>query len=324
MNVDNIIFVCQKGQLELQSRILSSSIRYKLGDNVNVVAAVPHEISLLSSNTIELLRKLNVKICQIEEPSFHQYITNKNKPYLHGNKIDACRLFTMPGVNLLIDTDTIIFNEIPNLDISYNTVAGCDARGLSCSLYREGNEEKLEHLYSEFNISSIDAKYYNSGVIFYHSESNFSELWFEITHNIINNNSLEVDEKFPWADQIAFSIISALPEINFLWLSDKSFNNFHPGFKLQGKNYIHHYHNIWRVFQNRNTMDFLTELESYLKKLSIESNIFYELPLQKSFANLKFWQKRMSSLRAENKEQAEEIESLSKKVQRLESLLSKA
>lgn len=298
MNIDNIIFVCQKGELELQARILATSLRYKLGDRVRIVAAIPHSIDLLSRNTLNTLAALNVEVQLIKEPSFHQYMNHKGTPYLHGNKIDACKQFTIKGNNLLIDTDVVIYNTFPQLLLKSNTVAVTKARGLTCSLFQEGNELQLEKLYNKFGSNFNESKYCNSGVIFYNSESNFSELWFDFTHRLIKDETIELEAKFPWADQLSLSLIVALPDIDFNELSVSKFNNWHPGWENDGSNYIHHYHNFWKIFQSFKTIHYLQELEEYLKDVSSGSaEIFLELPIRRYFEILNGWHDRLSNLK---------------------------
>lgn len=280
MSIDNVIFVCQKGKLELEAKILATSIRYKWGDDFRVVAAVPHSINELGANTIEVLEALKVEVLEIKNISFHKYITHYNSPYLHGNKIDACREFTIKGNNLLIDTDTFVLNKLPSILQDDINLSGSIARGVTCTLFKDENKDLLKSVVGELGGMYSKLKYYNSGVIFYSAESGFQDLWSDMTHKVIERPDIRTGAKFPWADQISFSVITTLEDIVFEELPALEFNSPFPGWRLNNPTYIHHYHNLWRNFQNRRTYEYLLELESFLNVISPGSKIFYELPLR--------------------------------------------
>lgn len=152
---------------------------------------MPHDIGLLSANTRSTLEALDVDVLKISEITFHQYIKPSGSPYLHGNKIDACREFTIEGNNLLIDTDTFVLNNLQDLLQVGENLAGSIARGMSCSLFKEENTELLRTIVEDMGDRFDAIKYYNSGVVFYNSSSNFQSLWSDITHKILNRDDIQ-------------------------------------------------------------------------------------------------------------------------------------
>ena len=82
----NIVFVCQKGELELKALLLAWSLRKTHGASINLIAACPEykDWSDLSALTLSALKELSVDIKKFT-PTF-------GSDYPIGNKISALGL----------------------------------------------------------------------------------------------------------------------------------------------------------------------------------------------------------------------------------------
>ncbi len=203
-----IVFVCQKGELEVKASILAASLHfYNAGNNrIDWVVAMPSaEVwGSVSAATQAFLGGLGFRLCYIDSPFAEGYPI--------GNKIAAIGVETLAPVTLFLDSDIICLQQLPAKLWMHD---GLRAKPADFNTFSEG-EQVWPSLYEEFELpvpakrvlSTVSQQmmypYFNAGVIAVKSGANFSDCWLQVARQI-DGGSL-VTQKRPWLDQIALPI----------------------------------------------------------------------------------------------------------------------
>lgn len=202
----NIVFVCQRGQLEIKSVLLAWSLRKFLKNNCDITAAVPNYMDWgnLSSETETVLAKLNVR-CVNFIPTF-------GSEYPIGNKIDALGLLGDDRPGCFIDTDMLCLAPW-NLDALIEHV---DVLAKPADMSTWGSDKLWEDIYTQMGLPAPERRvrltvneklswpYFNAGFVVAKTPKALASAWMAIAKNLNNSESLE--NKFPWLDQITLPI----------------------------------------------------------------------------------------------------------------------
>ncbi|MGY6215096.1 sulfotransferase family protein [Methylolobus aquaticus] len=213
-------FVCQSGELEIESMLLASSLRLQMGDGIDLVACVPQPESVwgtLSATTLALLGELHVRQVPVRNGIAPSYPI--------GNKLGCLGVATAASRTIFLDSDIICLKALPQgaFPASFNAVPAFDVTWPS-------NANDWKPLYAAFNLpvperrllTPISGKYmwpyFNAGVIAVESNTEFSRVWEDCAQRIDAMD--EVANKRPWLDQIALPIAAARLGLDFRCLGE--------------------------------------------------------------------------------------------------------
>lgn len=228
-----LLFVCQPGHLELQGRLLVSSLADCLPEGISVFAAVP-EGEALSSNTQRLFDERGVFVERFE-PETHRRFN-----YPIGNKVDATAQLQRGDYTLFLDTDMIACRQIafePVLagDIFAVRIFGPRIFGeANLPLFRAFSEEYGASW--RFRITTEDehppriVEAFNAGLVGVRTGAGVAEQWRDLSQAVLRSKVLPEEFKDPLADQVALSCMRADDRYDFRVL-DSEWNNwrFDPG-----------------------------------------------------------------------------------------------
>lgn len=232
----SFIFVCQKGQLEIESLILAESLRRYAPKNSDLVAAIPKPFDIFgkpAEKTLDLLRDLGCRVeyfrnnivSKIKKPNKRHFITNKNFS------------LTIPcnsEKKVFIDSDSFFYGHFRN-SIEF---------GLPMTLipeFYQGSEcfqGKWKEYYEYFDLKLPNNRQIVTGnkgefalrppnfqTSFIAIGSNISgtfvriwnKIWFEINNNnILSGNKYHIG-------QLAFSMAIERLSIPYIMIEDESF-----------------------------------------------------------------------------------------------------
>lgn len=198
----NIIFICQKGELEIKAVFLAWSLRNTHGTSVNLYAAVPQQgdWNQLAEETRLLLDSLDVVLLDMPSPFGEQYAI--------GNKIAAIGLLPDSQPGCFLDSD-IISMESWALEIPTGTSLAKPADLGTWS-------ENWEYVYQKAGLNlpnrrvrltvsgSLSLPYFNAGVVATCVAKQLSIQWLELAKEFIGDGT--ICNKFPWLDQITLPL----------------------------------------------------------------------------------------------------------------------
>lgn len=222
----SFVFVCQKGQLEIQSMLLASSIARFVSCSYELVAAVPQPTSEYGepdSSTLDMLSALGARV----EPIWNQV----EPSYRIGNKISALRVATHGRRRVFLDTDVVCMRPFAGdsrLDVEFGAVPA--------AIVTWGKDlADWERAYALFGLTlpAVRAKtvrtkeemapYYNAGFLVVASDvaDRFAEMWLHCAQTI--DREASIPSKRPWLDQIALPIAVTRAGLEHCFL-DETFN----------------------------------------------------------------------------------------------------
>lgn len=215
-------FVCQAGELELKSLLLAASLRKFLGDDIELIAAIPSPQSVWGrpkASTYDLLSKMGVKTVAIENPI--------NCEYPIGNKIAALGVKTTSEATIFIDSDILCtrpFDPEEAFSLPFS------AKPADNATYGK-DRQVWERIYALINVpppsrsvltthtQELIAPYFNAGVVCVKDGIEFSKVWAETCKNI--DNCAEINNKRPWLDQIGLPLAAAKLQYDFECLDEQ-------------------------------------------------------------------------------------------------------
>lgn len=215
-------FVCQAGELELKSLLLAASLREHLGNEVELVAAIPIPDSIWGSpqdSTLNLLTDIGVRLSYIHNPI--------GKSYPIGNKIAALGVRTSAEATIFLDSDILCLRPF---DLDNAFLLPFSAKPADLATYGK-NKEEWEKIYRLFELSAPDnsvlttlseeiiAPYFNAGVICVENASKFSQIWAQTCKDI--DACPEIENKRPWLDQIGLPVAVKKRNYHFQCLTEK-------------------------------------------------------------------------------------------------------
>lgn len=107
-----IMWVCQRGQLEMESVLLAASLRKFLRNPAELVLGIPQwqDGSLdPTTTTLDFLKGLDVDIVQFRNPVAEEH--DFEQPYPHSNKLFLFELESNADKTIFFDSDTIFLED---------------------------------------------------------------------------------------------------------------------------------------------------------------------------------------------------------------------
>lgn len=203
----NIVFVCQKGELELKSILLVWSLRKTHGKNIQLFAAVPNyrDWADISEETKKLFITFSVHI-RLFSPIFGDL-------YPIGNKISALGLLPSSEPGCFLDSDMLSLSawQIKDMLSHYTTVVKPADLGTWGDLaewkkaYVLANMELPERRVRLTVSHSLSLPYFNAGFIATKAPVELAAKWHEYAV-LLNSDSADIENKYPWLDQISLPI----------------------------------------------------------------------------------------------------------------------
>jgi len=282
----SISFICQKGDLEIKSLILVSSLKQYLNCNYELIAFIPKSAPA-SQSTIEQLSKNNVKIKFFDTPIKGYYISNK---------IAALDYITTKKYKIFLDSDIILINQTDFNDIKITDVA---IKPIDIfKVYPPISE--WEKYYNLFDITPSDKEfkstvdsvnlpypYFNAGVIIIKSDINISKTWLEIAKSLYYSNDFNFDHFF--TDQIAFVLATATMNLNVDSLNQTYNYPAHLLNNITKEAKIIHYHKPSHLFTHPNLLKAFKKTlhnNTYIKGLIANSPDWSAYQTKNSFKDI--------------------------------------
>ncbi len=281
------VFICQKGELELKSMLLATSLRENIRGDYELVAAVPEPKSKwgeISAVTKKMIKQLDIRIENIRNE------VDINYPI--GNKVSCFKVKTNADKIIFLDSDIICMK--PFLPKEHFNEQFC-AKPVDKHWFNE-----WKHVYELFEIpypkerfeTTIDKKkilpYFNAGLIVVDNNIKFSEEWIKCCKII--DEAKNITDKRPWLDQIALPIVVKKKQLKCKILDNKYNYPIHELVPIKSEiPFFCHYHYRYKIFQEKNVfkyMEYLIKkyplLKKYAKILPEWRGLFYPYPIIKS------------------------------------------
>ncbi|MBU3023393.1 sulfotransferase [Aestuariibacter sp. A3R04] len=218
-----IVFVCQKGELELKALLLAASLRYHSATEqqaIDMVAAIPDPDlwGNISAKTSALLNELGVRQVVIDCPF--------GKEYPIGNKLAAIGVGTKAPVTVFIDSDILCLSAF---SVDSLQTRGLKSKPADLSTF-EGSASQWQTIYqmidaelpSERVITTVSRDvalpYFNAGLVCVANGEVFSKKWLEIAKLV--DACASVTHKRPWLDQITLPVAAKALSYKFDVLSE--------------------------------------------------------------------------------------------------------
>ena len=203
----NIVFVCQKGELELKALLLAWSLRATHGMAVHLIAACPEykDWSDLSALTLNAFKELSVEIKKFT-PIF-------GSDYPIGNKISALGLLPANTMGCFLDSDMLSLSLWNLVDVLKNN----DSAAKPADLGTWGDQDSWQKVYGALEMklptrrvrltvsNQLSLPYFNAGFIATKVPEKLSLEWNK-SALLLNNAELNLENKYPWLDQISLPI----------------------------------------------------------------------------------------------------------------------
>jgi len=220
----NIVFVCQKGELELKSILLAWSLRKSHGKNIQLYAAIPNykDWADISEETKKLFGVFFVDV--------KHFIPIFGEAYAIGNKISALGLLPSNEPGCFLDSDML---SLSAWDID-DVLAGKVSAAKPADLGTWGDLLAWERVYARaampvperrvrLTVSrTLSLPYFNAGFVATQNPIELAAQWREYAA-LLNSKAAGIENKYPWLDQISLPI--AIQKIG-TWYSLTEFYNF--------------------------------------------------------------------------------------------------
>ena len=212
--------MCQAGELEIKAGLLAASLRFRLGEGPDLVAAVPVPGGRWGEphpETKALLDKLGVRLVEIRN--------RIDESYGHGNKVAALAAGAGLGKTIFLDSD-ILCLRAPAQDAFAASFCAKpadlgtwgEAKGLWEQVYRLFGLAVPSRRVVTTVSGQLSPPYFNAGVIAVDDAPAFARCWEDACVRV--DRADDIPRKRPWLDQIALPVAVARLELDFRVLSD--------------------------------------------------------------------------------------------------------
>jgi hypothetical protein len=203
----NIVFVCQKGELEIKALLLAWSLRNSHGNTVRLIAAIPQykDWNDISQTTISLCTDLSVEI-KYFNPIF-------GDEYPIGNKISALGLLPVGELGCFLDSDMLSLSKWDLTLALQNTTSAAKPADLGTwgdaaawdKIYKL-TDLQLPKRRVRLTVNKIlSYPYFNAGLVATKTPEVLFAYW-EIFAKKLNEKDVALENKYPWLDQISLPI----------------------------------------------------------------------------------------------------------------------
>lgn len=266
----NIVFVCQKGELELKSLLLAWSLRKTHGKEIQLIAAIPtyRDWEGISEDTASLFDTFNVQL--------KYFVPIFGEAYPIGNKISALKLLPPNEPGCFFDSDmlSLSFWRIEEVLAKYSNAAK------PADLSTWGSSQQWEKVCAVTSVAiptrrvsltvskALSFPYFNAGFIASQKPVELASHWSDYALQL-NDVAANIENKYPWLDQISLPI--AMQRAGS-WRALSEFYNYPAHLRSLGDQDIGmcHYHRpgvILREPRLRALFDAAVEEYPLLKKL---------------------------------------------------------
>ena len=251
----SVVFICQKGELEIKAALLAASLRNILGNKIPLYCGIPQIPGLETlpgKDTIDFLESLNVQWQLFENPLMVDGIGPlsglqfSNKLFCFPANLEAGRV-------VFLDSDMLCINKPKLFETFISDFSACQAF--------KSLELDWSNLYSKTGItepklrvkSILDGKigypYFNSGLfsVNTHQIDNLLNVWRDLFLEI--RRILENEKHLFLSEQIALSLAVHKLDLSYLVLTENY--NFPSGSLLSGREvYFAHYHGPEKIHRD--------------------------------------------------------------------------
>ena len=137
------VFVCQKGNIEIESLFLAASLKQFLKCDHELIAAIPHPTEIFdkpSKITLNLLKKMGVRIVDIYNDIAP--VKNFKKRHLVANKYPCLKIPTDADKLVFLDSDIILYEDFLD-DQRYSIPLNLTIVGFPGALMYSGQYKKI-------------------------------------------------------------------------------------------------------------------------------------------------------------------------------------
>jgi hypothetical protein len=201
----SFVFVCQQGELELQAMLLAASLREYARCDQELVAAVPGPAEAWGTpceDTLQLLKKLDVRVIQIANPI--------GTAYPIGNKLACLSIPTTAAKRIFLDSDMVALSTFAD-DACFDAPF---AARLAAELPCEDGIEQLRCAFAAAGCTLPEVRirtmlgtpippYFNAGLIAVDAAIPLAPLWVECCQRIEADASVTC--KRPFLDQLGLA-----------------------------------------------------------------------------------------------------------------------
>ena len=199
-------FICQQGDIEIQSLLLAASLKRFLRCEHELVAAVPtpaERWGAPDASTLQQLEEMGARIV---------HITNEIDPnYPIGNKVSCLRIHTEADKQIFMDSDMLClrkFNDQSRFALPFNAkpadLATFTTDVETWQKVYAAADAVMPRLRMPATVSGdFTPPYFNAGFIAVQSKIGFGDTWLDCCKRI--DTDPEISNKRPWLDQIALS-----------------------------------------------------------------------------------------------------------------------
>lgn len=203
----NIVFVVQRGELELKALLLAWSLRETHGSKLKLYAACPRfsDWGQISEQTVAGFERMNVAVLPFD-PAFAPH-------YPIGNKIGLLGLLPAGEPALFLDSDMLSLARWDPLAL----LGECEAAAKPADMGTWGDEARWAQVYAEVGVElpnrrvrltvsgDLSLPYFNAGVVAARNPEKLGTAWIK-TARVLHDCDLPLGERFPWLDQIALPL----------------------------------------------------------------------------------------------------------------------
>jgi len=240
------VFVCQQGEIEGMSLLLSASLKRFIQCEYELIAALPtpfEKWGIPQPRTLALLEEMGVRIVY-----FENYIPGNTLGDLLTNKIYCLQIPTAMDQLVFLDSDMLCLRKFygdERFSIPVNVASTFRATGRNWNaIYAAVNlsvpTTEIETLFS----GEMQPPYFNSGFIGVKSELGpiLAQEWFECFHRINSSGAMRDNPYFREQVSLAVAIIKMGLEYDLL---DESYNFWVKARPLDPNNLPYFLHHTW-------------------------------------------------------------------------------
>lgn len=206
----NVIFIVQRGELELKALLLAWSLRQSHGKHLQLFAACPEHADWaeIAAPTQAALQRLDVQLVPFT-PEFAPH-------YPIGNKVGLLKLLPEGQPGMFLDSDMLSLQRWQPEQL----LAGCAVAAKPADVGTWGDEQRWQQVYALAGLAlperrvrltvsgQLSLPYFNAGAVAAREPAQLGEAWLAATRQL-HDCDLDIGERYPWLDQIALPLAMA-------------------------------------------------------------------------------------------------------------------
>ena len=251
----SVVFICQKGELEIKAAILAASLRNILGNKISLYCSIPQIPGLETvpgKDTIDFLESLKVQWQLFENPLMAD-VTGPLSGLQFSNKLFCIPANLEAGRVIFLDSDILCIKKPLLFDNFKSDFTVCQAfKSLDLNwnkIYSKTGIAEPKLRVKSILDGKIGYPYFNSGYfsVNTHQINNLLKVWRNLFLEI--RGILEDEKHLFHSDQIALSLAVQKLDLGYLVLPENY--NFPSGSLLARKEvYFAHYHGPEKIHRD--------------------------------------------------------------------------